>query len=509
MGKKKPTFPESYWQDSVQFPSFATINADIETDVVIIGAGITGITTAYLLTKAGARVILVDAGTICNGTTGHTTAKLTAQHDLIYDELIQHIGEQQTKAYFEANIQALSFIKDTIESLSIDCDYSKEDAYLYTIDSAKVDKLETEAKAYQQLGIDGEFVKSLPLALGEKAGLIMRNQAQFHPLKYLKRLIEEIERLGGKIFEQTTIVDIEEGNKPQVVTRNGCRLRCQNVVIASHFPCYDKGFYFTRMYANRSYVLAIKPEKKYPGGMYLSVDGPRTRSLRRVPILGKQYVLVGGEGHKTGQGICTSKHYEELETFAEETMGIEEYSYRWSTQDLISLDKIPYIGRLTAGRDNIYVATGYRKWGMSQSAVAAQLLHDLIVKQRNPYEELYSPSRLTVDPSVKHFISQNTDVAGHFVAGKFGITFTDPVDLDHDEGSIVFYNGERCGAYKDQEGKVYLVDSTCTHLGCEVEWNSGDRTWDCPCHGSRYSTEGEVLEGPARQALAKVEWKDE
>lgn len=505
MKNKIPTFPEPYWRESTQFPVFSSIKEDMETDVVVVGAGITGITTAYLLAKEGVKVMVVDAGSIGNGTTGHTTAKMTAQHDLIYDELIQHMGIEKAKAYYQANIEAIAFMKDTMQGLSINCDYSPEDAYLYTISTSKVAKLEQEAEAYQQLGIDGEYVEHVPLALGEKAGLVMRNQAQFHPLQYLQRLVDEIQRFGGQIFENTTIVDIEESERPRVVTRNQQRITCKQVISCSHFPCYDKGLYFTRMYADRSYVLAIKPEKAYPGGMYLSVDKPATRSLRHVTINEEKYVLVGGESHKTGQGICTMQHYEALETFARETIGIKAYPYRWSAQDLITLDKVPYIGRLTSNHTNIFVATGFRKWGMSHSMVAALLLRDLLLERKNPYEELYSPSRFQADPSVKNFAIQNLDVAGQLIAGKVGITFQDPADLQSDEGAIVIVDGEKCGAYKDQEGHLHLVDATCTHLGCEVEWNHGDRTWDCPCHGSRYSIEGEVIEGPADLPLSKVE----
>lgn len=505
MTKQMPTYPEPYWRDPNPFTTQSKLTEDTETDVVVIGAGITGITTAYLLSKAGVKVLLVDAGRIGNGTTGHTTAKITAQHDVIYDELIQHFGTEQAAAYYQACMDAKQFIKNTIQELQIDCDYQAEDAYLYTTDSANMAKLEKEARAYEKLRIPGELCDRLPLALDEVAGLRMSGQAQFHPLRYLAALVEQFLAAGGRIVENTTVVDIEEGTQPIVITRDEQRIKCQQVVLASHFPCYDGGgFYFTRLHADRSYVLAIQPEKAYPGGMYLSIDSPATRSLRQVTIHGESYVLVGGQSHKTGKGICTMQHYEILEQFAQDTLGIRAYPYRWSAQDLITLDKVPYIGKLTAKHDNIFVATGFRKWGMTQSTIAANLITDLIMKRDNPYATLYDPSRqFQADPGLRNFVVENVDVAGSLIAGKVGVTFKEPHDVKPNEGALVMVDGQKCGAYRDEAGQLHVVDATCTHLGCEVEWNHGDRTWDCPCHGSRYTVEGEVIEGPAKQPLGK------
>jgi glycine/D-amino acid oxidase-like deaminating enzyme/nitrite reductase/ring-hydroxylating ferredoxin subunit len=509
MSDQIPVYPEPFWRDLISFPEFPSIEEDLKADVVVVGAGVAGISTAYLLAKEGKNVILVDAGRVCNGTTGHTTAKITAQHDIIYDELIQHFGTVKAESYYLANMSAKQFIEDTINQLGIDCDFNQEDAYLYTIDDANKAKLEKEAAAYQTLGIKGSYIDKLPLKLDEKAGLVMPDQARFHPLQYLQKLLEQFVSSGGKVFENTTVADIEEGRQPTVMTREGLKIHCDDVVLCTHFPCYDKGAYFARLHADRSYVLAIKPEKSYPGGMYLSIDSPATRSLREVTIKGENYVLVGGQSHKTGKGVCTMQHYEILEQFARETIGIKAYAYRWSAQDLITLDKVPYIGKMTEKHSNIYIATGFRKWGMTHSTVSALVLTDLIMERNNPYETLYTPSRFQADPSLRNVVVQNLDVAGSFIAGKVGLTFKEPRDLKADEGAVVMVDGQRCGAYRDQKGKLHIVDSTCTHMGCEVEWNHGDRTWDCPCHGSRFATDGEVIEGPAKRPLGKVQMKEE
>lgn len=505
----QPKNPEPFWRTSVELPKFSRLDKDIETDVAIIGAGITGITAAYLLSQEGLKVTVIDASEILNGTTGHTTAKITAQHDLIYDELLQHLGKERAKAYYQANTDGLNFIRNTVEKLSIDCDLTDDDHYLYAYQYSSLRKMEREIEAYRVLGIEGEYVSDLPLDIeGVEAAIRMPHQAHYHPLRYLVRLVEETQKNGGEFYEHTTASSIEDGDRPNIILEKGQKVTCKYVVIASHFPFYDKGFYFTRMFADRSYAAAIKPKKKYPGGMYLSVDTPG-RSLRPLYVNGEEWILFGGDTHKSGQGGREMEYYEAIERFAEEQFGIAEYGWRWSAQDLHTLDKVPYIGKLTDDRPNIFVATGFRKWGMTHGSVSGLILRDLIIGKENPYEELFSPQRFHADPSIRHFLIQNANVAGQLIAGKVGVTFNRIEDLKEDEGAVINLRGERCGAYKDRDGKLHIVDTTCTHLGCEVNWNSGDRTWDCPCHGSRYSYDGAVIEGPAKEPLARFELIEE
>ncbi len=490
-----------------QLPAFPALEKDLSVEVAIVGGGLTGLTTAYLLAKSGIQVALLEADVLLNGTTGHTTAKITAQHDIIYNEFMQHFGAEKAKSYYQANENALHFIRDFVNSERLACDFSDEDAYLYSTTNIGVRKLEQEFKAYENLGIPGEWVEKTPLDLGIKGGLTMKNQAQFHPLKYAAHLIKGAIEHGGIFFGETVALDIEGGEKPTIVTRNGPKISADHVVIASHFPFFDGGgLYFTRMYAERSYVVAATIEQEYPGGMYLSVDNS-VRSLRYTNMDGKKLILVGGEKHKTGQGMDTLNYYEALQTFGKDLFQLFDVRFRWSAQDLTTLDKLPYIGKVTDRHPNILVATGFRKWGMTTSTVAAHLLNDLIHERSNPLEELYSPSRFSADPSIKQFISTNADVAKHLVQGKLEDSDKSIHDLEDDEGAVVKINGKRTGAYKDREGELHLVDTTCTHLGCEVSWNHGDRTWDCPCHGSRFSYRGEVIEGPAEKPLTKLALK--
>ncbi|WP_100405801.1 FAD-dependent oxidoreductase [Bacillus solitudinis] len=498
--------PESYWLTSTTLPTFPALQQDLDVDVLIVGAGITGITTAYLLKDSGLRIAIVEATSIANGTTGHTTAKITAQHGVIYDELLQHFGREKTSQYYQATDEAIQLIRNIVKEENIQCELINEDHYLYTTNNRGLTKLKKEQKAYEEVGIPSEWVEEVPFEMDIKAAIKMPNQSQFHPLRYIAHLVQELTNKNIQIYEHTVSTDIDAGDIQTVSTRNGAKVRTKYVVSASHFPFHDlPGLYFSRMYADRSYIVAVKTEK-FPGGMYINADQP-SRSLRYTMVDGEKLVLISGEEHKTGQGMDTLNHYEALEDFGRELFGEIDVRYHWSAQDLVTLDKIPYIGELSKSHKNTFVATGFRKWGMTNSTVAARLISDKILGQVNPYEELFSPSRFIADPSIKQFISYNADVTKHLLRGKFENGDRLPEELENDEGGVVTVDGKRAGAYKDPKGKLHIVDTTCTHMGCEVSWNHGERTWDCPCHGSRFSYDGEVIEGPAQKSLTPLQEK--
>lgn len=502
VNKDLPQFPEPYWLDSTTVPTFQRLEEDIKTDIAIVGGGITGITAAYLLSQQGIQVTLIEAGHILTGTTGHTTAKVTAQHGLIYDQLIQQHGEDAAKLYYEANREAIELITELINTHSIDCDFTHQDAYIYGNTETSVSQIKKEMLAYQKLGIPGDFTDTIPFSIPCQGALIMKDQAQFHPLKYLTALIPPILEKGGVMYEKTTALKIEDNEQTIILLENGSRLSCNSVIVASHFPFSDElGLYFARMHVERSYVLAIKAEKDFPNGMYYSADTP-SRSLRYTEMNGEKLILVGGESHKTGQGIPTHQHYLALQDFSEQYLGIKEIPYRWSAQDMVTPDKLPFVGPTTTGHPNVLVATGYKKWGMTSGTIAAKILADTILEKKNRYADLFKPSRLK---GLGNMVKDNLDVAKHLIEGKLEYILKTPDDLNNDEGDIVLINGKRAGCYRDPQGQLHLVDSTCTHMGCEVNWNSGDRTWDCPCHGSRYSIDGEVLDGPTVEPLRKVE----
>ncbi|AFH63737.1 FAD-dependent oxidoreductase [Paenibacillus caseinilyticus] len=502
-----PQYPESYWLDSADVPQYPKLTQDLHADVVIAGAGITGMLTAYLLLQKGVKVTVIEAGQVLSGTTKHTTAKITAQHDLIYDELISHFGKDKARLYYEANREGLELIVRTAEELGIDCGLTREDAYVYTTSDDYIGKLQAEAKAYEELGIPGGYVEGLKLPFATKGAVVMRNQAQFNPGIFVAELAKEVTSLGGQIFGETTVVKVTPGNPISFTTDAGHKVSCGRLISCSHYPVHDGGqFYFARMHADRSYAVLAKTKEAYPGGMYLSAEEPK-RSLRSVEVDGQPMVLFGGESHKSGQGICTFQYYEALQKFGQETFGLEEIAYRWSAQDLTTLDKVPYIGRMGEEGDkrNLLVATGFKKWGMSHSAAAALLNSRLVTGEGSPYEELFQPSRFHADPEIREFAMHNANVAKELISGKLQFPQTRVEELKADEGAVVRIRGRRTGAYRDPQGELYLVDTTCTHMGCEVEWNEAERSWDCPCHGSRFAYNGDVIEGPAKRSLGQVQ----
>ncbi|NLP14120.1 MAG: FAD-dependent oxidoreductase [Clostridium sp.] len=492
--------PQSYWMASTHQTDYPILKEDIKVDVAIIGGGITGISTAYLLSKDGVKVAVIEADRILQGTTGHTTAKITSQHELIYSKINKQMGREFAEQYADANESALRMIEKIAAENNIECDFVPQSAYVYTQQDEYIDKIKDEAQIADSLGIKASYLEEIPLAFPIKAAVRFDNQAQFHPRKFLLPLAKEITKSGNQIFEQSRVVDIEDSSNYVLITNQGKKVTAQKIIIASHYPCYNKaGLYFTRIYPERSYVVAIKAKESYPGGMYITIEEPK-RSIRSQRSDDSELILIGGESHKTGQGEDTIKHYEALIDYAGETFTVEDIPYRWSTQDCMTLDGLPYVGHFTSNTSNMYVATGYGKWGMTNSMASAMILKDLIVDGKSPWQDVYSPSRKTVAASAKNFVVENLNVAEKLIEGKISPS-PDDIGVRTGEGKIIKANGQRLGAYRDKQGKLHVVDTTCTHMGCELYWNSAEKSWDCPCHGSRFTYEGDVIEGPAVNPL--------
>ncbi|MFX3619241.1 MAG: FAD-dependent oxidoreductase [Sporolactobacillus sp.] len=495
---------ESLWHQTTHLPAFRKLDQEIKTETAIIGGGITGITTAYMLAQKGVKVALIEAKRLASGTTGNTTAKISVQHGLIYDQLFAHFGKEKARNYYQANHDALRWIEQTIRGHSISCAYEKQKAILYATTDQERRAIEQEKAAYDQLGIPSELSETLDLPFQVKGGLLLENQAQFHPLMYLHFLISELVRMKVPIYEQTLALELEKEPDLAVVTSDGCRIHCHDLVIASHFPYYDANrFYFARMFPERSYLIACTAPSRAPEGMYLSAGDPK-RSIRSYTDSGQNIILLGGENHKTGQGDDTTDHYQRLAGFANQLLGENRPFAHWSAQDFTTLDKVPYIGRITKNEAHVFVAAGFHKWGMTTSTFAAQLFTDEILGQGNPYSDLFSPSRFETDPMIKNFLIENVKVGTEFIKGKLDKGKDSLKLLEKGQGAIVSINGKRAGAYREDSGHLLLIDTTCTHLGCELNWNQAEKTWDCPCHGSRFSTSGAVIDGPALQPLKKL-----
>lgn len=337
-----------------------------------------------------------------------------------------------------------------------------------------------------------------------KKATVMRDQLQFHPVKYLQGLMDRFLELGGTFYEMTRVTGIEYGTPNRLDTITGHTIEAHDVVVATHFPFNDfKGLYFAKMEVERSYVVSAEVDM-FPEGMFISVDKP-SRSLRHVKLdNGKKMAMFGGENHLTGHKEETLACYEKLGEFGTRHFGTETFTHHWSAQDLITLDKVPYIGRMTNDTPHVFVATGFSKWGMSQGIVAARLIVDLILNQPNRYEDLYDPTRSKWKlADAARFIKTNADVAKELVKGKLKPTDKQVDELGLDEGAIVKHNGEHVAAYCDPDGNVSMIGTACTHMGCTVNWNQAERSWDCPCHGSRFKPNGEVIEGPALKPLSR------
>lgn len=500
-----PKTTESYWRASVDVPAYEKLTHNIQVDIGIVGGGITGITAAYLLSRQGFTVCLVDSGTFFSGTTGNTTAKITVQHGLIYDELVKHFGLENAQKYYQSNQEAHQFIEKKIKEYKIACHYTKDDAYLYAESAQFQEQLETEYVAYEKLHISSEVITTTALPFKVKNAIVMKDQAYFHPLYYLQTLLEKCEMNNVQLFENTRAITVEYTKNPSIITEDNHRITCRYVIQASHYPFYDgTGFYPIKMYADRAYVIAAKT-KKVISGMYINAETP-TRSIRPALVNGEQVLLFAGENHKTGQSkVPMMNHYSSLSNFANTHFTVEHIPFRWSAQDYTTLDKIPYIGRVTKHQHNVFVATGFRKWGMTNGTNAAQIITDLILEKENPYAELYSPSRnIALDPSLRKIIMYNADVAKHLVKGKLENPKEKISSLKSNEACVVIIKGNRVGIYKNEKEKLFAVDTTCTHLGCELQWNNAETSWDCPCHGSRFTIEGEIINGPAEKPLRKI-----
>ncbi|RXM59059.1 FAD-dependent oxidoreductase [Clostridium tetani] len=497
---KLPDNSISYWIESTPETNYPSLKEDIEVDVAIIGGGIAGITSAFLLKNEGVKVAIVEGYKVANGTSGYTTAKITSQHDLIYHKIVTNMGLEKAQQYADANEYAIKFIKDTISEYNINCDFRTLPAYAYTMESQYINEIEKEAEITSKLGINSKLLDEIPLPFRIKSALCFENQAEFHPRKYLLPLVDKIPGDGSYVFENTRIVDIEKGNPCSIITEDGNKVMASNVIIATHYPCYDGlGLYFTRLYGDISYVLGTKINEDFPRGMFINVEEPG-RSLRSQVCNGDKLILVGGEGHKTGHDNNTIQHYNNLKLFAENNFTVDKFLYRWATQDYITLDSVPYIGNLTSSIENIYVATGFGKWGMTSGTVSGILLKDLILHKESPWQDVFSPSRVNSSNALKNFFVENFDVAKELVKGKLS-TIPDNIEVNNGEGKVIEIAGDKYGAYRDNDGVLHIVDITCTHLGCELKWNDAEKSWDCPCHASRFTYKGDIMDGPAIRKL--------
>lgn len=494
----------SLWVGTSGSTEYPTLTDGLAFDAVVIGAGITGLTAALLLKTAGLRVAVVEAGRIAAGATGYTTAKVTSQHGLTYAHLIQTHGEQKARQYAQACEAAIAQIAELVEGHRIDCDFERMPAFTYTEDPQRAGSVQEEAEAAVRLGLPASLTTDTDLPYEVAAAVRFDNQAQFHPRRYCLGLAGLIEGDGSSVFEGTRASGIDVEKTRHLVKTDRGEVAAEHVVQATHLPFHDPAVLFAKASAYRSYALALQVEGPAPQGMYLSAGEP-VRSLRPYLAGRVSYLLVGGEGHKVGQDEHSNQRYATLEAWARDRFNVSSVDFRWSAQDYVPADGMPYLGRLSRRSKRLYAATGFKKWGMTWGTAAGMILTDLILGRPNPWAEMLEATRLNADASVSHLIKENANVAKRFVGDRLS-TFSAPdiSTLQPGDGGVVRANGGKLAAYRDIGGLVQAVSATCTHLGCVVSFNPAETTWDCPCHGSRFDVEGNVIEGPAVRNLDKV-----
>lgn len=425
---------ESVWQATAKAESFSSLQGDIKTDVLIIGGGLVGVLTAYFLDKAGIDYVLAEAKEIGSGITKNTTAKITSQHGLIYSNLIGRFGEEKALMYLKANEWALCKYKELCKN--IDCDFEEKDAFVYSIKDRG--KIEAELTALSLLGLNAEFIDDIPLPLDIAGAIKFSNQAQFNPLKFISKIAK-----GLKIYEHTIVRELKEHT---AVCTNG-KIHANKIICATHFPFINKhGAYWLKLYQHRSYVIALKNAPNV-GGMYVdeALNGMSFRNYNGL-------LLIGGGDHRTGK---QGGNWRELRSFAKLNYPEAKEKFHWATQDCMSLDGVPYIGRYSKATHNFYVATGFNKWGMTTSMAAAKILCDMVAGNDNQYAGVFSPSRTIMRPQLA------------------------------------------VNAFEAVTNLLTPATKRCPHLGCALKWNSAEHTWDCPCHGSRFTENGGLIDNPS------------
>ncbi len=475
---------ESVWSKGTVMPEFAKLNENIESEAVVVGGGLAGLLTAYRLKEKGVDTVVLEGEKICSGQTKNTTAKITCQHGLIYDRLINAFGEEKARLYARANSKAIDEFENIVLRESIHCSFERKPSYLYT--SADVQAIEKEYEAAKKLGIDSYMTDGMPLPVKIKNALCFENQAQFNPLEFAAAIAR-----GLKIYENTLAVYDGKGS----IRANGRQIRAKHIVIASNYPFIDSfGFYFLRMHRARSYAMAFEGCGEIEG-MYYGID-PKSLSFRNY---GNLLVASGGTHHsgesKGNEFAMISEKIRAIFPDAKECA-------RWSAQDSMPPDSVPYIGKYSAGKGNFYVATGFQKWGMTSSMVAADIISDMVCGRANEYCSVFSPQR-SISAAAGELVSNGMHSVDGLLLKKLKAPSKTVSRLRKGEGAIVNYNGKTVAAYKDENEIIHAVSPNCTHLGCRLTFNSALKSWDCPCHGSRFDVDGRVIDNPSLKNLKR------
>ncbi|WP_342643580.1 FAD-dependent oxidoreductase [Rhodoligotrophos ferricapiens] len=486
----------SYWNSTASSASFPSLAGDLDVDIAIIGGGIVGITTARLLKDRGLTVAVIEARRVGRQVTGKSTAKITSQHKIIYQTLEQKFGEDRARLYGEAQETALRQISTLAATHGIDCDIETKPAYTYTLDESYVSQLETEVAIAQRLGLPASLTRETDLPFDVRAAMRFDHQAQFHPTKYVAGLAGTIPGDGCHVFENSRALDWEP---TRVVTEKGT-IKARHVVMATHLPLGQVGGYYAQAYPYAEPVIAARVSRAQEG-MYISAEQPSHSIRTHVRENGEIYAIVAGSGFKPGHTDEERRYFADIEDWLKANFEAGPVEYRWVNEDYTPMDSAPFIGWSSSKRDGYLVATGFKAWGITNGTAAAMILADLATGQENRWLELFDASRVKPLAGAGEFLKENAGVAAHLVTGYLSRKPKSFDELAPGEAAIMKIDGETVAAFRDEQGQVHAVSAVCSHMGCIVGWNETDRTWDCPCHGSRFELSGEVIHGPATKPL--------
>lgn len=491
---------ESYWNATAPASSYPALSGEIEADVAIVGGGIVGVTTARMLKDRGFKVALVEARRIGEEVTGKSTAKITSQHNITYTTIKRKFGEDGARIYAEANETGLSTIRELVRGYGIECNLEAAPAFVFTQDEDQISAIEEEAKLAKSLGLPASLTGDTGLPFQVRAAMRWDNQAKFHPVKYVKGLAATIPGDGCQVFENSRVIDWD----PDRIATAGGTVRAGYVVMATHLPLGQIGMFYAQAHPHMDPVVMgrIEPARA-PEGMFITAESPHRSFRTHRDDQGETWMIFAGMSHKPGDTEAGRENMAALADFARRTFGVEA-EYHWTNEDYGPIDQAPFIGWSSSIRPGYLVATGFNAWGITNGTAAAILLADLIAGKDHPWLKLYDATRVKPIAGGVEFVKGNAEVAAHLVGGYLSRKPHEFEALRPGEGAVLKIDDSNVAAFRDEEGRVHACSAVCTHMGCLVGWNETDRSWDCPCHGSRFALDGSVIHGPAVTPLETV-----
>jgi glycine/D-amino acid oxidase-like deaminating enzyme/nitrite reductase/ring-hydroxylating ferredoxin subunit len=492
---------QSYWNATAASSGFPSLSGDIEVDVAVIGGGIVGVTTARLLRDRGLKVALVEALRVGEGVTGRSTAKITSQHNIAYTIIEKKFGRDGAQIYADANETGLRTMRQLVERHGIDCALESRPAFTWTRDPDEVDRIEKECALAASLGLPASLTRETGLPFSVLAAMRWDDQAQFHPTRYLKALAETIKGEGCHVFEDSRVTDWD----PKRVQTETGSIRAGHVVMATHLPLGKTGLFFAENFPHMHPVIMGHVEPgRVPPGMYINTEKPHFSVRGHRDETGQNWLILAGPSFKHGHVDDQRTSFDELERFAFSHFGVNP-AWRWTNEDYTPMDHAPFIGWSSSLGDGYLVATGFNAWGITTGTAAAILIADLVEQKENGWLKLFDATRVKPVAGAAELARGTVETAAHLIGGYVRRKPHDLAALAAGEGAVMKVDGHNVAAYRDEGGTLHACSAVCSHMGCLVGWNETDRTWDCPCHGSRFSTDGSVLHGPAVSPLAPAE----